>query len=77
MWTPPPTGPYSKDIWAPEVHFLKGKWYVYFAADSGKNINHRLYVLENASNDPLQGSWIVKGKLTTPEDKWAIDGKCI
>lgn len=74
VWTPPATGPYSKEIWAPEIHFLQGKWYVYFAADSGKNIDHRLYVIENASKDPLQGEWIMKGKLTTPEDKWSIDG---
>lgn len=74
VWTPPAKGPYSKEIWAPEVHFLKGKWYIYFAADSGKNIHHRLYVLENESKDPLQGEWRMKGKLTTPEDKWSIDG---
>ncbi len=74
VWTPPSTGPYSKEIWAPEIHFLQGKWYVYFAADSGNNFNHRLYVLENASKDPLEGNWTMKGKLTTPDDKWAIDG---
>ncbi len=74
VWAPPAKGAYSKDIWAPEVHYLKGKWYIYFAADSGNNINHRLYVLENSSADPLQGKWIMKGKLTTPEDKWSIDG---
>lgn len=74
VWTPPATGAYSKDIWAPEIHFLQGKWYIYFAADGGDNVQHRLYVLENASKDPLQGEWIMKGKLTTPEDKWSIDG---
>ena len=73
VWAPPPTGPYSKEIWAPEIHYLHGKWYVYFAADSGNNFNHRLYVLENSSKDPLLGNWIMKGKLTTPGDKWAID----
>ena len=61
-------------MWAPEIHFLQGKWYIYFAADSGKNIHHRLWVLENNSTDPLNGEWILKGKLTTPEDKWSIDG---
>ena len=45
VWTPPPNGSYSKQIWAPEIHFLGGKWYVYFAADDGKNENHRLWVL--------------------------------
>lgn len=74
IWTPPDSGSCSKEIWAPEIHFIRGKWYVYFSADNGKNINHRLYVLENASPDPLVGSWIMKGKLTTPEDKWSIDG---
>lgn len=74
VWTPPETGPYSRQLWAPEIHFLKGKWYVYFAADAGNNIEHRLYVLENSSKDPLQGTWIMKGQLHTPENKWAIDG---
>lgn len=74
VFNPPATGPYSKELWAPEIHFLQGKWYIYFAADSGKNIGHRLWVLENASADPLRGEWVMKGKLTTPQDKWSIDG---
>lgn len=74
IWTPPAGTMYSKEIWAPEIHFLQGKWYVYFAADDGKNDNHRMYVLENASPDPLQGEWIFKGKISDPADKWAIDG---
>ncbi len=74
VWTPPATGPYSKGIWAPELHFLQGKWYIYFAADDGRNANHRLWVLENDSADPLRGDWVMKGKLADPSDKWAIDG---
>ena len=74
VFNPPLTGPYSKELWAPEIHFLQGKWYIYFAADSGRNINHRLWVLENSSTDPLKGEWIMKGKLITPDDKWSIDG---
>ena len=74
IWKPPAKGPYSREIWAPEIHFLQGKWYVYFAADSGNNNQHRLWVIENASPDPLQGEWTVKGKLATPDDKWSIDG---
>ena len=74
IFIPPVTGPYSKELWAPEIHFLQGKWYVYFAADSGNNIQHRLWVLENSSPNPLKGEWIMKGKLTTPGDKWSIDG---
>ncbi len=74
VFTPPATGPYSKELWAPEIHWLQGKWYIYFAADSGRNESHRLWVLENSSADPLKGEWIMKGKLTTPGDKWSIDG---
>lgn len=74
VFTPPERGPYSKQLWAPEIHFLQNKWYIYFAADSGKNIDHRMFVLENSAADPLQGEWTVKGKLTTPDDKWSIDG---
>ena len=74
VFTPPQKGPYSKEIWAPEIHFLNGKWYIYFAADSGNNVDHRIWVLENSSPDPLKGTWKLKGKLTTPEDKWSIDG---
>src|SRR4051812_39311342 len=74
VFTPPQSGPYSKEIWAPEIHFLSGKWYIYFAADSGNNVNHRLWVLENTAADPLQGQWTMKGKLNTAGDKWSIDG---
>ncbi len=73
-FTPPANGSYSKDIWAPEIHFLNGKWYIYFAADNGKNETHRLWVLRNNRKDPMKGKWKMKGKLTTPEDKWSIDG---
>ena len=74
IFTPPAGTQYSKNLWAPEILFLRSKWYVYFAADDGQNKNHRMYVLENASPDPMQGEWIFKGKVADPTDKWAIDG---
>jgi GH43 family beta-xylosidase len=73
VWTPPGAGPYSREIWAPEIHFLGGKWYVYFAADAGKNGTHRIWVVENSSADPLQGERTLKAKVADPADKWAID----
>ncbi|WP_231426165.1 family 43 glycosylhydrolase [Pedobacter sp. Leaf250] len=74
IFTPPPNTNYSKELWAPEIHFIGGKWYVYFAADDGNNNNHRMYVLENSSKDPLKGNWVFKGKVGDASDKWAIDG---
>jgi GH43 family beta-xylosidase len=64
---------YSRQLWAPEIHFIQNKWYIYFAADDGRNDNHRLYVLENSSLDPMKGEWVFKGKLVDSSDKWAID----
>lgn len=74
IWTPPATGMNSKNIWAPEIHFLENKWYVYFAADDGDNANHRMWALECACEDPLTGQWTERGKVQLPDDKWAIDG---
>ena len=62
VWQPPANGPYSRDVWAPELHFLRGKWYIYFAADAGTNASHRIWVLENNAEDPLAGEWQMKGK---------------
>jgi GH43 family beta-xylosidase len=73
VWTPPETGPYSHELWAPELHRLDGKWYIYFAADAGTNESHRIYVIENSNDDPLEGEWTFKGKVADATDKWAID----
>ncbi len=74
IWTPPEGTSYSREIWAPELHFIDDKWYMYFAADDGKNENHRMYVVENSSPDPTLGTWVFKGKVSDKSDKWAIDG---
>ena len=74
IWTPPQGTSWSRDLWAPELHYIDRKWYMYFAADDGKNMNHRMYVLENQSSDPTSGTWDFKGKVADPSDKWAIDG---
>ncbi|MCA9043382.1 MAG: sulfatase-like hydrolase/transferase [Planctomycetaceae bacterium] len=79
VWTAPETGPYSKEIWAPELHFLDGHWYIYFAASDGNNANHLTYVLESNTNDPL-GDYTLHGPLKTGAGEnrdepniWAID----
>ncbi len=74
IFIPPVGTAYSKQLWAPEIHFLDNKWYVYFAADDGNNNNHRMYALENSSLNPFEGNWEFKGKVSDASDKWAIDG---
>ncbi len=73
VWVPPDTGMNAKHIWAPEIHKIDGNWYFYYAADDGLNENHRMWVLENSSTDPFTGTWVEKGKLQLPDDRWAID----
>lgn len=73
VWTPPPAGPQSRDIWAPELHYLNNRWYVYFAADDGDNSHHRLFVLESATAD-AQGAYVNRGEIYDPAtDRFAID----
>jgi GH43 family beta-xylosidase len=76
IWTPAAGGPASRDIWAPELHFLDGKWYVYYTAGPGPCCGQqRTWVLENASPDPTTGTWTERGRLYNPtQDFWAIDG---
>lgn len=74
VWVPPAGQLYSKNLWAPELHEIDGKWYIYFAADDGVNANHRMYVLENTAATPVEGTWVMKGKVSDPSDLWAIDG---
>lgn len=80
VWRAPATGPHSKQIWAPELHFLDGRWYIYVAASDGNNANHRMIVLESATDDPL-GEYTLKSELytgdnidTRKKNRWAIDG---
>ncbi|MES2646387.1 MAG: glycoside hydrolase family 43 protein [Bacteroidota bacterium] len=74
IWSPPASGQGSRNIWAPEFHFISNKWYAYYAADDGNNANHRMFVLENNSPDPWLGTWEAKGKIADASNKWAIDG---
>jgi GH43 family beta-xylosidase len=73
IFNPPPGTGYSKELWAPEIHHLDGKWYVYFSAHSLNNLSHRVWVLENPAADPFTGEWTVKGKIGDRDDHWAID----
>ncbi|MDF2836811.1 MAG: putative beta-xylosidase [Paenibacillus sp.] len=77
-WRKHPTGMMSANIWAPEIHFIDGKWYIYFAAARTTETNdglfdHRMFVLENASANPLEGEWTEKGQIKTMWESFALD----
>lgn len=75
VWTPPAAGPNSVSIWAPELHYLNNKWYIYYTATDKENkgdANRYVFVLENTSADPVEGSWEDKGKVNTEHS--GLDG---
>ncbi len=71
VWAPPASGPFSKNIWAPELHVLDGRAHIYVAADDGDNANHRMGVLV-AETDDILGPYRLASILDT--QGWAIDG---
>ncbi len=79
VWRAPARGPYSKEVWAPELFRFDGRWYIYLAASDGDDVNHLTYVLESVSDDPL-GEYTLHGPLLTGDSAadgaspiWAID----
>lgn len=64
VWHKHDTGPMSQHVWAPEIHYLDGKWYIYFAASEVDDIwKLRPYVLECLGQDPLNDEWIELGQM--------------
>ncbi len=81
IWTAPKKGWNSDCVWAPELHRIGNKWYIYYAAGiSGPPyIHQRSGVLESVGDDPL-GAYIEKSILKTGDDPkdplktiWSID----
>lgn len=69
LWKKHESGPMSKHIWAPEIHYLFGKWYIYFAGGEMENEwEIRPYVLECQGDDPMKDEWIEKGKMVRAKD---------
>ena len=74
IWRKHDSGPMSCHIWAPEIHYVDGKWYIYFAASRADDIwAIRIYVLECAAADPLAGQWVEKGQLKTDWESFSLD----
>ncbi|UJF35766.1 family 43 glycosylhydrolase [Paenibacillus hexagrammi] len=55
-------------IFAPEIFFFDGKWYIYYCADLQEfGYKHMANVLESVTDDP-QGAYVNKGALFTGEN---------
>ena len=76
VWTAPASGPTSRQIWAPELHRLGGRWYLYFTASDGVDAHHRHYVLAARSDDPL-GAYAPPERVDPAFERYAIDGSVL
>lgn len=69
VWTRHESGPMSEHIWAPEIHYLFGKWYIYFAGDDREGMWHiRPYVLECTGQDPMKDAWVERGMMQCADE---------
>ncbi len=69
IWEAHTQGPMGNHIWAPEMHFVFGKWYIYFAAgDYEDKWKIRPYVLECTGMDPINDAWVEKGRMQPADE---------
>ena len=74
IWKKHHTGVMGHHIWAPELHRVDGKWYIYFAAGEAEQVwNIRMYALSNDSEDPTVGEWKEEGRIYTQNDSFSLD----
>ena len=72
LWTKHALGAMACHVWAPEIHFVMGKWVIYFAAGHKPGQwRIRPYALICKGNDPMKDEWVEGGKLQSADgDKY-------
>jgi GH43 family beta-xylosidase len=69
IWKKHEQGIMSMHIWAPEIHYIEGKWFIYYAAGDKDDIwAIRPYVLECSGKDPLKDPWKELGQMQASDD---------
>lgn len=76
IWHKHDTGNMSEHIWAPELHYLDRKWYLYYAAGDREDVwAIRPYVLECCDEDPITGTWRERGIMQCADnDEFSFHG---
>ncbi|RJK97784.1 family 43 glycosylhydrolase [Vallicoccus soli] len=75
VWRRPATGPLGGYVWAPELHRIGGRWYIYFAAGDDPNpFAIKMYVLSSSLADPRDASgWGAPREVETPWGSFKLD----
>lgn len=64
IWHMHESGVMGAHIWAPELHFIDGAWYIYFSAGNKEDKwKIRPYILQCKDADPITGKWNELGKI--------------
>ncbi len=59
----------SLHIWAPELHYLQGNWYIYYAGGDKDDVwAIRPYILKCTGQDPMTDPWIELGLMKRADD---------
>jgi len=64
IWKAHSSGIMAKHIWAPEMHKIGGKWYIFFAAGASSDVwAIRPYVLRCEGDNPYLDEWTECGQM--------------
>ena len=74
VWRRHESGEQSVHIWAPEIHYLDGRWYIYYAAGDKDDVwEIRPYVLRCTGEDPVKDPWEEMGMMQAADgDKFSF-----
>lgn len=73
IWRRKSSGVGSGQVWAPELHYIDGKWYIYVALGVSGKWQIRAFVLEGTGANPLTANWVEKGLVKTNWDTFSLD----
>ncbi|PPK94601.1 GH43 family beta-xylosidase [Kineococcus xinjiangensis] len=75
VWRRPLSGRMGGHIWAPELHRIDGRWYIYFAAGDSDNVFAiRMYAIESSLADPRDpAGWGDPQEVVTPWGWFKLD----
>ncbi len=80
VWFKHESGEQSELIWAPEIHYVEGEFYIYYAAahtteghEYDQTFQHRMYAIKCNGQDPMNDPWVECGQIVTRQDSFCLD----
>lgn len=84
VWFKHDSGEQSELIWAPEIHYIDGEFYIYYAASHtteqhqvDRTFQHRMYAIKCNGQNPLEDNWVECGQIVTKQDSFCLDATVV